>query len=180
DAIRENIRCEFTYYAIKRDAKAKRRADPYLLVYNGGAWYLIGFCRLRDEVRMFKVSRISDLRLLRSAPRFAVPRDFDKRQFLGRKSWQFAAGPEQTVTLKVPPERRWLVKHELQDSADWDEKKGVATMTVRNPDPFVRWACANWDRARIAAPKELAQLVEQQVERVRALYASSERKERRG
>ncbi len=171
EAVRDNIRCEFTYYTIKRDTAAKRQADPYVLVYNGGIWYLIGHCHLRGDDRMFKVSRISGLKLLRSAPRFTIPGGFDKKQFLGRKAWQFAAGPPQEVVLEVPPEHRWLVKHELQDSAVWDDKKGIARIMVRNPDPFVRWACANWDRARINAPRELARLVEQRVERTRARYA---------
>jgi proteasome accessory factor B len=180
EAVRESIRCEFTYFTIKRDATAKRQADPYVLVYNGGTWYLIAHCHLRGEDRMFKVSRISGLKLLRTAPRFTVPRGFDKRQFLGRKAWQFAAGPEQEVVLKVASEQRWLVRHDLQDSAVWDDKKGIARISVKNPDPFVRWACANWDRARITAPRDLAQLVEQRVERTRALYAPSGKKERHG
>lgn len=179
-SVRDNIRCEFTYYTIKSDTKAKRQADPYVLVYNGGTWYLIGRCHLRQEVRMFKLSRISGLKLLRSAPRFAIPGDFDKKRFLGRKAWQFAAGPNMDVVMQVPPEHRWLVKHELQDSAVWDDKKGIARISVKNPDPLVRWACANWDRARITAPRELAQLVEQRVERTRARYAQSGRKERHG
>jgi hypothetical protein len=62
----------------------------------------------------------------------------------------------------------------------WDDTKGIARISVKNPDPFVRWACANWDRARITAPRELAQLVEQRVERTRARYAPSDRRERRG
>jgi proteasome accessory factor B len=180
EAVNGNIRCQFTYYTIKRDAEATRQADPYVLVYNGGTWYLIGHCHLRRDARMFKVSRISGLKLLRSAPRFTVPRDFDKRRFLGRKAWQFASGPEQDVVLNVPPEHRWLVRHELQDSAVWDDKTGIARISVKNPDPFVRWACANWDRARITAPRELARLVEQRVERTRARYASPGGRERRG
>ncbi|MCU0606486.1 MAG: WYL domain-containing protein [Candidatus Edwardsbacteria bacterium] len=180
EAVQERVRCQFTYYTIRRDATATRQADPYVLVYNGGTWYLIGHCHLRGEDRVFKLSRISGLKLLRSAPRFTVPRGFDKRQFLGRKAWQFPAGPEQDVVLKVPPEHRWLVKHELQDSAAWDETKGIARISVRNPDPFVRWACANRDRARITAPPELARLVEQRAARTRARYAAPGRKQRHG
>lgn len=180
EAVQERVRCQFTYYTIKRDAAAERQADPYVLAYSGGTWYLIGHCHLRGEVRMFKVSRISGLKLLRSLPRFAIPRGFDKRRFLGRKAWQFPTGPEQTVILKVPPGHRWLVEHELQDSAIWDATKGIARISVRNPDPFVRWACANWDRARIASPRELARQVEQRVERTRSRYAASGKAARHG
>lgn len=180
EAVRERVRCGFTYYTIRRDATTKRQADPYVLAYNSGTWYLIGHCHLRGDVRVFKVSRISGLRLLRSAPRFAVPRSFDKRQFLGRKAWQFPAGPELLVTLAVPPEHRWLVRHELQDSASWDEGAGIATVAVRNPDPFIRWACANRDRARITAPPALARQVELRAERTRARYADAGRGAPRG
>ena len=34
------------------------------LVFKSYAWYLWGFCRLRDGCRLFKLSRIADLRIL--------------------------------------------------------------------------------------------------------------------
>ena len=48
----------FDYYTIGRDAEEKRKVDPYHLLYRGGQFYLIGHSHERDDVRVFRVSRI--------------------------------------------------------------------------------------------------------------------------
>ena len=35
-----------------------RDVEPVLFASNGGRWYLIGWCRLRDAMRWFSVGRI--------------------------------------------------------------------------------------------------------------------------
>ena len=35
--------------------------NPYRIIYWKNKWYLIGFCHLRDDVRTFRVDRISSL-----------------------------------------------------------------------------------------------------------------------
>src|SRR5215216_5000478 len=48
----------FDYYTIGRDAEEKRKVDPYHLLYRGGQFYLIGHSHERNDVRVFRVSRI--------------------------------------------------------------------------------------------------------------------------
>ncbi|WP_419744275.1 helix-turn-helix transcriptional regulator [Staphylococcus sp. LKG3-1] len=38
-----------------------RQVNPYRIIYWKNKWYLIGFCHLRDDVRTFRVDRISSL-----------------------------------------------------------------------------------------------------------------------
>lgn len=40
-----------------------RAVDPYTLVLKGHNWYLYGYCRLRQEFRLFKVSRMKDIEM---------------------------------------------------------------------------------------------------------------------
>ncbi len=39
-----------------------RSVEPYTLVFKAGAWYLYAMCKLRGDFRLFKLTRISDLR----------------------------------------------------------------------------------------------------------------------
>ena len=48
----------FDYYTIGRDAEERRKVDPYHLLYRGGQFYLIGYSHERDDMRVFRVSRI--------------------------------------------------------------------------------------------------------------------------
>src|SRR5690606_37450050 len=57
-AISRRKTVEFTYYSMERDEVAKRKVDPYHLVFRDGQFYLIGHSHERDDVRVFRLSRI--------------------------------------------------------------------------------------------------------------------------
>jgi proteasome accessory factor BC len=58
-AISRRKTIEFEYYTMERDDTAKRKVDPYHLVYRSGQFYLIGHSHERDAVRVFRLSRIT-------------------------------------------------------------------------------------------------------------------------
>ncbi len=71
----------FDYYTIGRDAEEKRKVDPYHLLYRGGQFYLIGYSHERDDVRVFRLSRIRGKVGYSSKAEhdFTPPEDFDPR-----------------------------------------------------------------------------------------------------
>jgi predicted DNA-binding transcriptional regulator YafY len=66
-------------YQTETDATT-RTVDPYGLVCTGGRWYLIGYCHLRTDRRVFRVDRIVDAQPQREA--FTPPADFNSLEFL--------------------------------------------------------------------------------------------------
>ena len=48
----------FDYYTMGRDALESRKVDPYHLLFRGGQFYLVGHSHERDDVRVFRLSRI--------------------------------------------------------------------------------------------------------------------------
>lgn len=50
-------------YTDARGCVSYRSIEPYTLVFKVGAWYIYAMCDLRGEFRLFKLSRISDLRI---------------------------------------------------------------------------------------------------------------------
>lgn len=50
-------------YADRRGNATARKAEPYQLVLKGTHWYVQGYCRTRKDFRLFKLSRMSRLRL---------------------------------------------------------------------------------------------------------------------
>ena len=59
-AIFENCEITSDYYNSSRDS-GKRNVYPYKLVYKDKAWYLYAFCLLRNENRLFRLSRMKNL-----------------------------------------------------------------------------------------------------------------------
>ncbi|MGF7017870.1 putative DNA-binding transcriptional regulator YafY [Lachnospiraceae bacterium PF1-21] len=59
-------------YADRHGNRTERTAEPYQLVLKGSHWYLQGYCKMRSDFRLFKISRISDLQ---------VGEDFTPREY---------------------------------------------------------------------------------------------------
>lgn len=55
--------------------RTERTVEPVQLVLESNHWYVHAFCRSRDDFRLFRLSRMSDLRMLDEA---FVPRDCPK------------------------------------------------------------------------------------------------------
>lgn len=51
---------EFSYYSTKGEI-LKRIVEPYRLVFKGYQWYVYGFCKVRNDFRFFKLTRIDEL-----------------------------------------------------------------------------------------------------------------------
>lgn len=60
-AITQKRTVQMRYYTASRDKTGRREVDPYRLWYAVGCLYLIGYCHLRRDVRLFAVDRIRSL-----------------------------------------------------------------------------------------------------------------------
>jgi predicted DNA-binding transcriptional regulator YafY len=63
------------YHSFSSDELTERRVEPYFLVFYGDDWHLVGYCRLREGVRDFRVGRIREAELL--AEGFQRPENLD-------------------------------------------------------------------------------------------------------
>ena len=66
----------FSYFAPGRESQ--RTVEPYYLVFHWSAWYLWGWCRSREDFRLFKLVRMTELSVGEEfAPREVPLPDFD-------------------------------------------------------------------------------------------------------
>ena len=159
-----------------RDAQEKRKVDPYHLLFRGGQFYLIGHSHERDDVRVFRLSRIHGKVGYSSKAEhdFPPPEDFDPRVYATRADWQLG---ETVGTARVWISDRidWLVQRhfghagtvipaaEVDDAPD----DGVVFETDYGESrQVVSWALGLGERARVLGPPELA---EEAAERVRLI-----------
>lgn len=59
-AIKAKNIIQFTYINLKHE-QLNRRVEPMSLILKGTSWYLYGFCLLREDFRIFKLSRMKNL-----------------------------------------------------------------------------------------------------------------------
>ena len=71
----ENRRLLSFEYIAHHGNKTLRTVEPYQLVMKNGHWYFYGYCRHRNDYRLFRLSRISDLQMEQET---YVPRDYQR------------------------------------------------------------------------------------------------------
>jgi predicted DNA-binding transcriptional regulator YafY len=166
----------FSYYTMGRDAQSERRVDPYHLLFRGGQFYLVGHSHERDDVRVFRLSRIRGKVGYASKAEhdFPPPEDFDPRVYATRTDWQLG-DPAGTARIWISNRVDWLVERHFGhagstvDAAEVDDAPddGVVFETeYAEPRQLVSWALGLGERARILGPPEL---VDEAAERVRLI-----------
>ena len=149
-AVVEHRITDFTYRDTARAFKA------YGLVHRRGHWYLVG-ALLNDEIRAFRVDRISDLSLRDADGAFSRPADFDVNRSIPDAPWE--AGPEElTAEVVFDAEVAWWARRELGVNAEISEEADGAlraTMPVAHAEAFIGWILGFVDQAEVIGPPEL-------------------------
>lgn len=68
------------YRSSGRQDPSQRTIDVYGLAYHNGYWYIVGFCHLRKDLRVFRLDRVTQARLLDTT--FTPPANFDTLQYV--------------------------------------------------------------------------------------------------
>jgi len=113
---------------------SRRTVEPHTLVYKGYAWYLIAFCRLRHDFRLFRLSRMSGASLGHEP--------FLRREVgeIGR-FFQFTCGPCEAVVLRFAPSVRAKVEDFFPGGEMHVDDMGFVTTRLELPDDPWLFSC---------------------------------------
>jgi proteasome accessory factor C len=140
---------ELVYYSGSSDQLKRRTVDPYGFVLFSGSWYLVGYCHLARERRIFKVSRIKELRLTEHP--YQIPRDFDISAY-ARSSLFKPSGKEAQVRIRFSPKiARWILESNSQAKR---QKDGSALLEIKASgfSWLARWVLQYGTEAEILEP----------------------------
>jgi predicted DNA-binding transcriptional regulator YafY len=176
-AVADRTAVSCAYFAIGRDAETERTIEPYGLFFNWGRWYCVGWCRLRDAMRVFRVDRMSKAKALIAADaRFEVPKDFSVRSYIRRAPWELSERPAERVVVRFRfPESRWVQAEGMGDVVEPLLEDGGARIafTVRERGPFLRWLLTFRAGLEVEEPAWAGQELAELRQRVAALYAKA-------
>jgi predicted DNA-binding transcriptional regulator YafY len=146
------------YRGLARQRETDRVIDPYALTFQWGQWYLIGFCRLREDMRTFRVDRIQQVEPLEEG--FTKPRGFSVREYLER-SMEFE--PKYTVVVRL---ERGVAPRVRERHGDWmglsDNPDGsiTARFGASTLDWAAGWVLGHGAAAKVLEPPELVARVQ--------------------
>ena len=132
---------EIVYYTMSRQELSKRKVRPYNVLFCNGAFYLLGFCHERQEVRMFAVSRIKMLH--QTGEEFTLPAGgFNPDEFL-RPSLLLFQGEPCRVRIWFAPEVAGYIEeriwHESQEMLREKDGSLIFAAEVAGLDEIQFW-----------------------------------------
>lgn len=164
---------DITYLSRTRPEPTKRRVDPYGLTYKIGAWYLVGYCHLRQGIRTFGLDRIKWMRVDEGS-RFQYPSDFDLSEWLS-KGWQLQAGGEPTeVVIHFDREiAGWIAGghwHANQEIKKQPDGSIIFRVTVHGYDEMKYWVLSFGEYAEVIEPAPLRAAIIETAKQMSSLY----------
>ena len=155
-----------------------RDVDPYGLAYRDGSWLLVGYCHLRDEVRSFRLDRISDLKIAPKpkSPDFVRPPDFDLRGYINRSPWTFQTADPEAVQLEFAAEVASVGSEDFGRDAEVEKSDdGSVRVSFRcgNPDYAVSRILAGKGGIRVLKGTALGKRLTAELKTIEALYTGS-------
>lgn len=170
-AIHRQITISTDYYTAARQDVTHREIDPYHLHFMDGAWYCIGLCHLRGEVRTFALDRM--MNLCETASSFQIPADFSVEDYLA-DSLAIERGEPQKVVIEFAPCEAPYIQgktwHKGQVVEELPDGSLRMTITIGGLGEVKRWVMSLGSRAWVVEPEELREEVRRELDAARGRY----------
>jgi proteasome accessory factor C len=160
-AIYRRKKIEFEYHTMGSDETSSRRVDPYHLLFEGGQFYLVGHSHERNDVRVFRLSRIKGkvAYATKAEHDFQRPAEFDPRGYANRIPWQLG-DPVDTAEVEIPEGIAWYV--ERQYGAYGTFEGPIFKTPYAQPRLLISWALSFG--LRIVGPPALVEEARKRVD----------------
>ncbi len=163
NAIENRQYLRFHYYAPSGDSD--RIIEPYYLLFRWSSWYVWGWCRTREDFRLFKLNRMDqvnvtgDTFICREVP---LPDLSDEKIFPG----------EIKVKARFSPEVKWRLAEEFGPQSYTETEDGYLLFSADYTDMenLVTWLLTFGDKAEVLEPEEVRDKIREMAEHMIEIY----------
>ena len=166
DAILTSRKISFLYYSPK--GESQRLIEPYHLIFQWTGWYVWGWCLIRQDFRLFKLNRMTDLRT----------EDFFEKcrpDLLPDLSPEKVFPSEYQVKAIIQPQYKWRLVEEYGPDSFTEQQDGTLLFSFGFSDRtnIICWIASFGDGAELLEPKEFRQDILKFAESIRKKYMES-------
>ncbi|MBU1101385.1 MAG: YafY family transcriptional regulator [Bacteroidetes bacterium] len=165
EAIFNHLLISFTYSNSKGEV-VERTVEPMTLLFKGYAWYLFAFCKLKNDFRLFKLSRMKEL---------VVQDEIFKRKNVKYEE-HFSSSSENVkmirMLLKFSPKVRMKVEEYFEDEHIEYLSNGemIAAFDAPEDDWVYSMILGFGDYVEVIEPKHMRSAIKEKTEKILALY----------
>lgn len=154
---------EFVYYSPK--GESARCIEPYYLIFQWTSWYVWGWCKKREDFRMFKLNRMEDPKV--------SEKTFAKRQVpmpdLSNEKI-FPGGIK--VKALFEPECKWRLVEEFGRGSFEELRDGKLLFQAdyTNKENLITWLMSFRDKMELLEPEEIRNEIKNSIECMKKKY----------
>jgi len=164
---------EIDYFSMSRKKKTRRKVAPYKIWFFDGALYLIGDCRLRQDIRVFALDRIQALTITEET--FVMPEDFRAADFM-RTSFGVFHGKPQQVRIRFAADVAGYIRektwHATQKIVPQKDGSIFFEARVAGTDEIKFWVLSWGAKAQVLSPASLRDEILSEAEAMLRNYQS--------
>ncbi|MEC0227187.1 helix-turn-helix transcriptional regulator [Paenibacillus alba] len=160
---------QFQYSKIRADTESHRhlvrKVAPYGLILINGSWVLIAFCELRQEIRHFRLSRMSDL--IVTTETFLLPAEFNLQNYktVDDRNIHVRMLAKQGIANRIKESNNFY----LEEMAVKDEQLEL-TFRVRQIEDILSWVLSWGSDIVVMEPESLRIRVREEIELMSKSY----------
>jgi predicted DNA-binding transcriptional regulator YafY len=154
-AIRDSCPLELGYLAVE-SGPTSRVVEPYFVVFRGRAFYLVAYCRLRQDFRTFRLDQIQSLSKM--ADHFQPKPGITAESYFDG-SWQVYSGDLVEVLVRFSGKAAKIISsRNHHPNEQWEQTEDgdvLYRVTVRGVDEIQRWILGFGSEAEVIEPDQL-------------------------
>ena len=156
-AILNKSRIEFVYYNSNGE-KSKRIAEPLQIWFKDKSWYLMSYCKLKEDYRIFKISRMKEIKMLREH----FERELPKEQKGKTRDFKIIS-----LKLEISKDMAYRVYDEFENEGIIKNKNGDFVVKVEYPENEWVWSyvLSFGEYAKVLSPKKAKEIIKEKLEK---------------
>lgn len=161
-AIINKNQIEFVYYNSNGE-RSKRTVEPLQIWFKDKSWYLIGYCKMKQDYRVFKIARIKEIKILEEHFKRALQQENKNEEY------KF-----QTITLELEINRKmaYRVYDEFEDSEINKKDDGSFIVNVEYPENewVYGYILSFGEYAKVLSPERAKRIIKDKIEKTLKNY----------
>lgn len=147
---------EFTYYNSNGD-KTKRIVEPLQIWFKDKSWYLISYCKLKEDYRIFKVARMKEIKVLEKHFERELPKEQKEEKYKLKNI---------VLELEISKEMAYRVYDELEDNEITKNEDGSFRVKVEYPetDWIYGYILSFGENIKVISPKRVKSTIKVRLE----------------
>jgi predicted DNA-binding transcriptional regulator YafY len=161
-AIAQRKTVTFDYYYPK--GEMPREIEPYVVEFRWSAWYVFGFCRLRQEFRRFKLNRLWNYYITEHTYEFRpIPPVKDEAGYAFPEPYNVKILFDKSVRFRLIDEYGLHSYEERNDGL-------LLSLDFTNPEYIYSWILSFGDKAKVIEPQEEVEKFAEMTKKIFELY----------